>query len=65
VKILEHEGQPAIGAAAVFHQSILDVIELNDYDGFQKWAYLPPGTKYLLFLSCGGKSKRFRREFYC
>lgn len=34
VKMLEREGQLAIGAASVFYQGILDEIEKNDYDVF-------------------------------
>jgi phytoene synthase len=34
VNMLEQEGQLAIGAASVFYQGILDVIEENDYDVF-------------------------------
>lgn len=34
VKMLEREGQLAIGAASVFYQGILDEIENNDYDVF-------------------------------
>src|SRR5215510_14644152 len=50
VKMLEHEGQLAIGAASIFYQGILDVIEKNDYDVFncraslsaiKKLSYIP------------------------
>ena len=34
VKMLEREGQLAIGAASVFYQGILDEIEKRDYDVF-------------------------------
>ena len=34
VKMLEQEGRLAIGAASVFYQGILDVIEKHDYDVF-------------------------------
>jgi phytoene synthase len=34
VGMLEQEGQLAIGAASVFYQGILDVIEEHDYDVF-------------------------------
>jgi phytoene synthase len=34
VKMLEREGQLAIGAASVFYQGILDEIEQKDYDVF-------------------------------
>jgi 15-cis-phytoene synthase len=34
VKMLEREGQLAIGAASVFYQGILDQIERNDYNVF-------------------------------
>ena len=40
VKMLEREGQLAIGAAAVFYQGILEAIEANDYDVFNKRASL-------------------------
>ena len=36
VKMLEREGQLAIGAASVFYQGILDEIEKNDYDVFTR-----------------------------
>ncbi len=38
VKLLEREGQLAIGAASVFYQGILDQIENNDYDVFTRRA---------------------------
>ncbi len=40
VKMLEREGQLAIGAASVFYQGILDEIESNDYDVFTQRASL-------------------------
>ncbi len=40
VKLLEREGQLAIGAASVFYQGILDEIEKNDYDVFSRRASL-------------------------
>jgi phytoene synthase len=40
VKMLEREGQLAIGAASVFYQGILDEIEKNDYDVFTRRASL-------------------------
>ena len=40
VKMLEREGQLAIGAASVFYQGILDQIEKNDYDVFTHRAAL-------------------------
>lgn len=40
VKMLEREGQFAIGAASVFYQGILDEIEKNDYDVFTRRASL-------------------------
>lgn len=40
VKMLEREGQFAIGAASVFYQGILDEIENNDYDVFTQRANL-------------------------
>lgn len=36
VKMLEREGQFAIGASSVFYQGILDEIEKNDYDVFTR-----------------------------
>ena len=40
VKMLEREGQLAIGTASVFYQGILDEIEKNDYDVFTRRASL-------------------------
>ena len=40
VKMLEREGQLAIGAASVFYQGILDEIEKNDFDVFTRRASL-------------------------
>ena len=40
VKLLEREGQLAIGAASIFYRGILDQIEKNDYDVFTKRASL-------------------------
>jgi phytoene synthase len=40
VKMLEREGQLAIGAASVFYQGILDEIEKSDYDVFTRRASL-------------------------
>jgi phytoene synthase len=40
IKMLEREGQLAIGAASVFYQGILDEIEKNDYDVFTRRASL-------------------------
>lgn len=40
VKMLEREGQFAIGAASIFYQGILDEIEKNDYDVFSHRASL-------------------------
>jgi 15-cis-phytoene synthase len=40
VKMLEREGQLAIGAASVFYQGILDEIEKYDYDVFTRRASL-------------------------
>lgn len=45
VKMLEREGQLAIGAASVFYQGILDEIEKNDYDVFTKRASLSAWRK--------------------
>src|SRR5690606_26007408 len=40
VKMLEREGQLAIGAASVFYQGMLDDIEKHDYDVFSRRASL-------------------------
>jgi phytoene synthase len=40
VKMLEREGQLAIGAASVFYQGILDEIEKKDYNVFTRRASL-------------------------
>jgi phytoene synthase len=40
VKMLEREGQLAIGAASVFYQGILEDIEEHDYDVFSRRASL-------------------------
>ncbi|MEW6030370.1 MAG: phytoene/squalene synthase family protein [Chloroflexota bacterium] len=40
VKMLNGEGQLAIGAASIFYQGILDEIEKNDYDVFTRRASL-------------------------
>jgi phytoene synthase len=40
VRMLEREGQLAIGAASVFYQGILDEIEKNDYNVFSRRASL-------------------------
>lgn len=40
VKLLEREGQLAIGAASIFYQGILDDIEKHDYDVFTRRANL-------------------------
>jgi len=40
VKLLEWDGQLAIGAASIFYQGILDEIEKNDYDVFTRRASL-------------------------
>jgi phytoene synthase len=40
VRMLQREGQLAIGAASVFYQGILDEIEKNDYDVFSRRATL-------------------------
>ena len=45
VKMLEREGQLAIGAASVFYSGILDEIEKNDYDVFTRRACLSPWGK--------------------
>jgi phytoene synthase len=40
VKMLEREGQLAVGAASVFYQGILDEIEKRDYNVFTRRASL-------------------------
>ncbi|RPI92727.1 MAG: phytoene/squalene synthase family protein [Chloroflexi bacterium] len=40
IKMLEREGQLAVGAASVFYQGILDDIEKHDYDVFTRRASL-------------------------
>jgi phytoene synthase len=45
VKMLEREGQLAIGAASIFYQGILDEIEGNDYDVFIQRASLSTWDK--------------------
>jgi len=45
VKMLDREGQLAIGAASVFYQGILDEIEKNDYDVFTQRASLSATEK--------------------
>ena len=45
VKMLEREGQLAIGAASVFYQGILDEIEKNDYNVFDRRASLSTLSK--------------------
>jgi phytoene synthase len=40
VRMLEREGRLAIGAASIFYQGILDVIERSDYDVFTRRASL-------------------------
>jgi 15-cis-phytoene synthase len=45
VKMLEHEGQLAVGAASMFYQGILDQIEKNDYNVFSRRASLSAWEK--------------------
>jgi phytoene synthase len=45
VKMLDREGQLAIGAASVFYQGILDEIEKNEYDVFARRASLSTWAK--------------------
>lgn len=45
IKMLEREGQLAIGAASIFYQGILDEIEKNDYDVFIQRASLSAWDK--------------------
>ena len=59
VKMLEREGQLAIGAAAVFYQGILDAIEVNDYDNFNKRASLSAMEKIRRISSLWWKLKTF------
>jgi len=55
--MIEREGQQAIGAAAVFYQGILDSIEANDYDVFNKRASLSAFEKVLRIPSLWWKVK--------
>jgi 15-cis-phytoene synthase len=48
IPFLERDGQLAIGAAASFYRSILDVIEANDYNVFSKRASLSAWNKLSL-----------------
>jgi phytoene synthase len=59
VKLLEREGQLAIGAAAIFYQGILDAIEANDYDVFNKRASLGAWEKVSRIPSLWWKVKSF------
>jgi len=45
LKMLEREGQLAVGAASVFYQGILDEIEKHDYDVFSRRASLSAWDK--------------------
>jgi len=45
LKLLEREGQLAIGASSTFYQGILEAIEANDYDVFSKRASLGAWSK--------------------
>jgi 15-cis-phytoene synthase len=47
VKMLEREGQLAIGAASVFYQGILEDIEKHDYDVFSRRASLSAWGKLI------------------
>jgi 15-cis-phytoene synthase len=47
VKMLEREGQLAIGAASLFYQGILDDIEKHDYDVFSRRASLSAWGKLI------------------
>ncbi len=49
VKMLEREGQLAIGAASMLYQGILDKIEQNDYDVFTRRASLSTWEKIQRF----------------
>ena len=55
VKMLEREGQLAIGAASVFYQGILDEIERNDYDVFTQRASLSAWDKVSRLLMLIGR----------
>jgi phytoene synthase len=46
IKLLERDGQVAIGAAADFYRGILSAIEANDYDVFSKRASLNAWQKF-------------------
>lgn len=58
VKMLEREGQLAIGAASVFYRGILDEIEKNDYDVFTKRASLSAWQKLRCLPALWMKIKR-------
>ena len=60
VKLLEREGQLAIGAAAVFYQGILDAIEANDYDNFDNRAGLNAWEKISRIPSLWWKVKNLK-----
>lgn len=45
IKMLEREGQLAIGAAATFYAGILDALEANDYNNFNQRASLSAWEK--------------------
>jgi phytoene synthase len=47
VKMLEREGQLAVGAASVFYQGILDEIEKKDYNVFTRRASLSTWGKLM------------------
>jgi phytoene synthase len=59
VKMLEREGQLAIGAASVFYQGILDEIEKRDYDVFRGRASLSTLGKVSRIPSLWFKIKAF------
>lgn len=59
VKMLEREGQLAIGAASVFYEGILDEIEKRDYDVFTSRASLSPLGKVSRIPSLWFKIKTF------
>jgi phytoene synthase len=59
VKMLEREGQLAIGAASVFYQGILDEIEKRDYDVFRGRASLSALGKVSRIPSLWFKIKAF------
>jgi len=58
IKLLDADGQLAIGAASVFYQGILDKIEQYDYDVFTRRASLSAWEKMRRFPSLWWRIKR-------